>query len=100
MRQAYLCYGLLYIIAKDGDTFDSIGEEFDISPKKLAKNGMMLQETSHPQGYDYLPSKEELKAEPPYFTYVVQVGDSMHSIAQKFGMRMKNLYSLNDKDGD
>ncbi|MDO4671454.1 MAG: glucosaminidase domain-containing protein [Porphyromonadaceae bacterium] len=100
MRQAYLCYGLLYIIAKDGDTFDSIGEEFDISPKKLAKWNDAPRDFPIRKDMIIYLQKKNSKAEPPYFTYVVQVGDSMHSIAQKFGMRMKNLYSLNDKDGD
>jgi len=32
--------------------------------------------------------------------YVVRDGDSMHSISQKFGIRLKNLYKLNVKDGE
>ena len=36
-HEAYFSYGLLYIIAKQGDTFDSLAEEFDMRASKLAK---------------------------------------------------------------
>lgn len=99
-RQGYICYGLLYIIARDGDTFDSIGNEFGISPKKLAKWNDAPRDFPIRKDMIIYLQKKNSKAEPPYFTYVVQVGDSMHSISQKFGMKMKNLYKLNDKDAD
>ena len=36
----------------------------------------------------------------PYTYYIVKDGDSMHSISQMYGIRLKNLYKLNDKDGE
>ena len=32
--------------------------------------------------------------------YIVRDGDSMHSISQKFGIRLKNLYKMNKLDDD
>ncbi|WP_373843521.1 LysM peptidoglycan-binding domain-containing protein, partial [Bacteroides heparinolyticus] len=31
---------------------------------------------------------------------IVKDGDSMHSISQKYGIRLKNLYKMNRKDSD
>jgi hemagglutinin len=30
----------------------------------------------------------------------VKDGDSMHAISQKYGIRLKNLYKMNRKDGE
>ena len=46
----------------------------------------------------YLKSKKK-KASKPYTVYVVKDGDSMHGISQKYGIRLKNLYKMNRKDG-
>ena len=32
--------------------------------------------------------------------YIVKDGDSMHGISQKYGIRLKNLYKMNRKDGE
>ena len=32
--------------------------------------------------------------------YIVRDGDSMHGISQKYGIRLKNLYKMNRKDGE
>ena len=47
----------------------------------------------------YLKSKKK-KASKPYTVYVVKDGDSMHGISQKYGIRLKNLYKMNRKDGE
>jgi LysM repeat protein len=44
--------------------------------------------------------KKNKKADKTYKTYVVRDGDSMHSISQKFGIQLKNLYKMNRKDGE
>ena len=41
--------------------------------------------------------KEENKADEPYYQHVIQVGESMHGISQKYGIRLRNLYRLNKK---
>ena len=40
------------------------------------------------------------KADKPYYDHVVQVGESMHSIAQKYGIQIKSLYKMNKKHKD
>ena len=41
-----------------------------------------------------------MRASNPYSVYFVKDGDSMHTISQKFAIRLKNLYKMNRKDGD
>ena len=47
----------------------------------------------------YLKGKRK-KAAKPYTVYIVRDGDSMHSISQKYGIRLKNLYKMNRKDAE
>lgn len=47
----------------------------------------------------YLEKKKK-KADKPNYDHVVQIGESMHSIAQKYGIQIKSLYKMNKKDKD
>lgn len=99
-HEVYIANGLAYVVAREGDDFRLLGGEFDISWKKLVKyNDLHKDYTLEPGDIIYLKKKNK-KAMKPYKEYVVKDGDSMHSISQKYGIRLKNLYKMNGKDGD
>ena len=99
-HRTYLANGLVYVVAREGDTFRLLGGEFDTSWKKLVKyNDLHEEYTLEPGDIIYLKKKNK-KAQKPYKEYIVRDGDSMHSISQKFGIRLKNLYKMNKLDGD
>lgn len=99
-HQVYLANGLLYVIARRGDTFKGIGDEFDTSARKLIKyNDLHKDYTLMPEDIIYLKAKKK-KADKKYTVHVVGDGDSMHGISQRYGIRMKNLYKMNKKDMD
>ena len=45
----------------------------------------------------YLEEKRK-KATKDHISYTVKEGDSMYSVSQKFGVKLKNLYKLNGLD--
>ncbi len=45
----------------------------------------------------YLQKKKK-KADKPYYDHVVKIGESMHDIAQQYGIQIKSLYKMNKKD--
>ncbi len=99
-HQVYISNGIAYVIARDGDTFEGLDKEFDISWKKLVKYNDLHREYTLTNGdIIYLKAKNK-KASKQYSVYVVRDGDSMHGISQAFGIRLKNLYKMNRKDGD
>lgn len=99
-HQVYIANGIAYVMARDGDTFQLLGKEFDISWKKLVKyNDLHKEYTLEAGDIIYLKGKRK-KADKPYNTYIVKDGDSMHSISQKYAIRLKNLYKMNRKDGE
>lgn len=99
-RPAYLCYDLLYVLAKDNESIDDIAAEFGISTKKLSSyNDIPVNYPLHRGDVIYLERKHS-RSRASQATHIVEVGDSMHSIAQRYGLRISALYKLNDKDED
>ena len=86
-----------YIIARQGDTFREIGRELDISYRKLAKYNERNKKDVLSQGDVVYLKKKRTKAEKQYKNrfHTVQYGESMYSISQKYGIRMKSLYKKN-----
>ena len=86
-----------YVIAKKGETFKSLGKELGISGRKLAKyNERDKRETLDDGDVIYLKKKSN-KAERNFKNrpHTVKAGESMYSIAQKYGIRLKSLYKKN-----
>ena len=99
-HQVYLANDLAYVVARRGDNFKSIGKEFGISWKKLVKYNDLHKGYTLSQGdIIYLRSKRKIAAK-PHKVYIVQGGDSMHAISQKFGIKLKSLYKMNRKKAD
>lgn len=96
----YIANDIAYVVAREGDSFQELGDEFDISWKKLVKYNDLHRDYTLAQGdIIYLKAKKK-KASKQYTVYIVKDGDSMHTISQKYGIRLKNLYKMNRKDGE
>ena len=91
---------LYYVIARDGDTFKLLGKEFGESYRKLAKyNERDKRDELHEGEIIYL-QKKRTKADKKYknYSHYVSAGESMYSISQLYGIRLKNLYKINKLD--
>lgn len=96
----YIANDIVYIIARQGDTMQAIAEEFGISKRKL------IQYNDRYRGY--VPVKGDIiylhrkhrKAQKPHVQHTVGDGESMHMISQKYGVRLKRLYKMNNATPD
>lgn len=86
-----------YIIARPGDTWKSIGKEIGISWRKIAKYNERDKHDKITPGEIIYLKKKRTKAEKKFKKYyhTVKAGESMYSIAQFYGIRLKSLYSIN-----
>ena len=91
-----------YIIAREGDTFDLLAEETGVSARDIRKFNEL------PKGYVlqtgdvlYLERKRK-KAAKKYkdVPHVVKAGESMYTIAQRYGIRLESLYDMNNLPDD
>ena len=96
----YRTYGLLYVYAKENDSFDQIAQNLDFPVKDLKKFNEVPEDFPLQKGDIVYIEKKKKKADKPNYDHVVQVGESMHSIAQKYGIQIQSLYKMNKKDKD
>lgn len=94
----YKTHNLVYVIAEDGDTYEAIALEFGFKPKDLYKHNEVPEGFPLKKGDLVYFQKKKSKADKPYYEHEVQVGESMHSISQLYGIKVKNLYKMNKKD--
>ena len=91
-----------YLIARRGDTFQSIGEEIGISYRKIAKYNERDKRDRLKEGEIIWLKKKQKKAPKDYKDrlHYVRQGESMYSIAQQYGIRLKSLYKMNHMSPD
>ena len=89
-------WGLYYVVAHDGDTFESLSAELNIKPKDLAKFNDLKKDQAIAPGETIWIQQKEKEAAMGNDTYTVKSGDTLHSIAQYYGVRLKNLARLNN----
>lgn len=100
LRHVYAFNKNYYVLAKRGDTFRSLSVEVGVSARKLAKFNERDKNDVLEEG-EYVWLKKKRRKAPKEYKYrphTIQTGESMYTIAQKYGIRLKNLYKLNDLD--
>lgn len=94
----YKTHGLVYVVAEEEDTYEAIAIEFGFKVKDLYKYNEVPKDFPLKAGDLVYFQKKKSKADKPYYEHIVQVGESMHSISQLYGIKVKNLYKMNKKD--
>src|ERR1051326_5197498 len=86
---------LKYVVAKPGDTYSTLAKELDVSVKQLKRyNESSRNDVLKTGEFVYLQSKRRRSLF--VGTYTVKKGDSMYSISQQFGIKLKYLYRKNN----
>lgn len=93
----YKCNKNYYIVVKAGDTFKSLSKETGVSVRKLAKYNEHGKHDQLQVGEVIYLMKKQKRASKAFkgVPHTVKPGESMHSIAQLYGIRVKNLYKMN-----
>ena len=99
-REIFKTFGLLYVIANQYDSFESIAYDLDFKAKDLASYNELPENYSLKSGDIVFLEKKKNKADKPFYEHLVTSGESMHSIAQKYGMKLSCLYKMNTKKPD
>ncbi len=82
--------------ALPNDTYAGLADEFNMSEAHLREmNEVDLNATLQP-GFCVYISYKSCKADKSFQTHMVQVGESMHTIAQDYGVKIESLYMLNN----
>jgi LysM repeat protein len=83
-----------YKLRKDA-TVKEVAAALDKSEKSLLYCNDMFEDRTLKSGTFVYTSKKAKKVSRGRYNHVVKEGDSMHTIAQKYGITLKSLYKLN-----
>lgn len=90
-------WGLFYVSVCNGDSYDSLAEEFGVKKKKLmGYNDLEKDAEMLPAGTNfYLQEKNVRMPDGQPEAHKVRAGETPHAISQKYGLQMKSLLKMN-----
>ncbi|WP_455096152.1 glucosaminidase domain-containing protein [Prevotella koreensis] len=97
-----ICNNTPYVVVRDGETLESISEKTGVSVRRLAKYNEIPRNMRLKPGSPIYLEKKSKHASKVYKGkyHEVREGESIHSIAQIYAMRVKTLYKINNLPPD
>lgn len=89
-----------YIIAQKGDTPEMLRKELELYPKEIYRYNDLSKGTALDSGMVIYLQPKRLHAEKGIETHEVQEGESMRDISQSYGVKLRNLYMMNNLEMD
>lgn len=84
-----------FVVARKGDTFESLAQYFDKRPEDLIKYNELRYDAQISEGQIVYLQPKKRKAAREHRYYTVVEGDDMYSISQQFGIKLYKLYQRN-----
>jgi hypothetical protein len=84
-----------YVVAKEGDTFESVGAIFDISPKMLRKFNDVAKDAKLSKGDIVYIERKKTQWLGNVMQHKVLRDENLYSLSQSYGIRLKSLKKLN-----
>lgn len=94
-RRVYRINNVPYIIVKEGDCVETISKEFGMSKSNLRNYNDLGRKGEPADNGKFFLKQKKGKAEKGSDSHTVQNGESLHSISQFYGVRLKDLLRLN-----
>ena len=92
--------GSLFIVVRNGDKLESVASEFRVSPKKLVKyNDLDIHSNVKTGDMIYIRPKAK-RSSNGKMIHVARDGETLHSISQMYGIRLKSLCNINRRSRD
>ena len=93
------CNGLYCVIAKSGDSYSSIAEEFGMKARRLTSfNDLSWRKRNDeitPGSIVYIEEKRDAATNHDTGIHVTRTGDTSYSISQQYGIKLKSLCKIN-----
>jgi len=83
-----------FIVAKKGDTPESVAERFDMGRWQVLKYNDLLKGSRLIEGEVVYLQPKRNNAQEEFHT--VTQGETVREVSQKYGVKMKTIYKLND----
>ena len=92
-----MCNGSYYVEANEGDNLKSLAKSLKVSRRKLRSYNEVSKEHRFSGGDRVYITKKQRKTAKEFKNYYhkVEKGQSLHSISQLYGVRLRTLYKIN-----
>jgi hypothetical protein len=97
-RKVMVNNGVRFVFAKSGDSFKKIADDFDMAEWQICNFNDSKKSDPVDEGQMIYIGAKKNKAGEPFHT--VQPGETMHSISQKYGIKLKKLCKYNTLSRD
>ena len=94
-RKVYTRNRIKYIVIKKGDNYAGLTKELELMPWQLAKYNEINRDSALKEGQEIYIQPKRCRAEVNHSTHVVEKGETMYSISQMYGIKLKSLYRKN-----
>jgi LysM repeat protein len=85
-----------YIVVRDGDTFESVAKRYDMRTWQLYKYNELSRDARLIPGDRLYLQPKRRKAPIGSDYHTIKPGENMYSISQKYGIKIKRLYKINN----
>lgn len=91
----FLNNGVECVFSQPGDTYASIAAEYNLSEEKILKfNDLSVSENLTPNTVVYIRKKKN-KSSKEFTNHMVQTGENLYRISQKYAIKLQKLYDIN-----
>lgn len=99
-REVYSKNGVPFIYSSEGETYETIADSYGLFVKELLKfNDLSTEEMLLPGTVVYLQAKKKNAAE-GLEMHILEEGETARQIAQRYAVKLKQIYKLNAWDKD
>ncbi len=96
-RSLFSRSGVTYVIAGKNDTYSSLASEFSLFTKELLGFNDLKKEIPITDGTIVYIERKRRSGGANHPDHIVESGESMYSISQRFAIRLDRLYKINGK---
>lgn len=94
-RPVYTRNRVKYVIVKEGDTFELLTKELSLMPWQLYKYNDLNKDSTLRVGQEIYTQPKRWRAERNHSVHTVEIGETMYSISQMYGVKLKSIYRKN-----
>ena len=92
----YATNGVHYVLAKEGDTFENIGQKFRISARNLRKFNDLKDKKAQPlTGEVVYIERKKKRWEGNAHTHICRQGETAYAVGQSYAIRTRSIEKLN-----
>jgi LysM repeat protein len=94
-RTLYVQNNVAYVIANEGDTYKSIGEEYNLFPREILRFNDVKNDCSLSSGTIVYIQKKKCRAKRHLDVHIAEDGDTYYAISQRYAVRLSKILKYN-----